>query len=667
MCGISAIIGLEHWVKPASLLSMNQAIFHRGPDDGGFVFFDENNDGQPVFLNDSDGSMNEHKMLSRLGPSIKCKVALGHRRLSILDTSEAGLQPMQFANGRYWISYNGEIYNFIELRDELARLGHVFRSHSDTEVLLAAYHTWGEDCLSRFNGMFSFVLFDRLEQRIFAARDRFGVKPLYFWRAPYGSLFFASEIKQFSVLPGWVARLSGARAYDFLAWGLTDHTRDTCFEEVFQLLPGHYLSFRTNAPEECPKPGKPWVPQRRWYKLQSSPVPASFPEAAQELKRLLRNAVSLRLRSDVRVGANLSGGIDSSSIVCLLHDLHRLNPEPEDLYCLTAASGYHEFDETQHVNKVLRRVQGKPLLIKTSMEELERDISQLVWHQDEPFGSTSIFAEWCVYKQAGASGLKVMLGGQGADEQMAGYPELLTQYYRGWARNLAFKPLAADLLAAHQYRGISWAKLAIQLADALLPQAIRQPLLALRGSPSSRPSWLSPAALGVSPYDPQADLGFRTASVQNASRIQLTHTSLPMQLHWEDRDSMAHSVESRAPFLDVNLVEYLHGLPDHFRYANGETKRLLRSAMRQTVPDAILDRRDKMGFVTPESIWIRNQGKPFFQMAIARAVENSGGVIQPSAMQFFKEMVDGKRRFSQSLWRVAVFGMWIDRFNVTVN
>lgn len=666
MCGISAIVSLDQWVKPENLLGMNQVILHRGPDDGGFVFFDANNCGQPVFLHDRDGSMTECQMLSRLGPSMQCKVALGHRRLSILDTSEAGLQPMQFADGRYWISYNGEIYNFVELRNELAGLGHVFRSHSDTEVLLAAYHTWGADCLNRFNGMFAFVLFDRLEQRILAARDRFGVKPLYFWQAPQGALYFASEIKQFTVLPGWLARLSGERSYDFLAWGLTDHSRGTCFQGVCQLLPGHYLSFRTNAPEECPTPGKPWMAEQRWYTLRATAVPGSFPEAAQELKRLLRNAVSLRLRSDVRVGANLSGGIDSSSIVCLLHELHRLNPESDDIYCLTAASGYPEFDETQHVNEVLRRVNGKPLLIQTSMEELERDAGQLVWHQDEPFGSTSIFAEWSIYKRAGATGLKVMLGGQGADEQLAGYPELLTQYYRGWARNLAFKPMVADMWATHRASGTSWTKLGIQLADALLPQVVRLPLLAMRGAPSAHPTWLSPAALGVAPHDPQADLGFRDASVQQASRIQLTHTSLPMQLHWEDRDSMAHSVESRAPFLDVQLVEYLHGLPDNYRYANGETKRALRAAMRQTVPDSILGRRDKMGFVTPESVWVKNQGRPFFQKAIARAVENSGGIIPPAAIPFFQEMVDGKRRFSQALWRVAVFGMWIDRFNVVV-
>jgi asparagine synthase (glutamine-hydrolysing) len=666
MCGISAIVGFGQMVKPENLLAMNQAILHRGPDDGGFVFFDANSDEQPSFLRDRDASLTQHQLLTGLNPYLQCKVGLGHRRLSILDTSDAGLQPMQFGNGRYWISYNGEIYNYIELRTELTGLGHVFRSHSDTEVLLAAYQTWGPDCLHRFNGMFAFVLFDRLEQRIFAARDRLGVKPLYFWQSPHGDLHFASEIKQFTGLPGWAARLQRARSYDFLAWGLTDHTRDTCFQDVFQLLPGHCLTFRINVPEDCPAPGKPWTAERRWYRLKSSAVAQSLPDAAQELKRLLRNAVSLRLRSDVRVGANLSGGIDSSSIVCLLHALHKLDPEPEDFYCLTAASGYPEFDETQHVNEVLRRVHGKPLLIQTSMEELERDVLQLVWHQDEPFGSTSIFAEWSIYKQAKLSGLKVMLGGQGADEQLAGYRELLTQYYRGWARNFSFAPMLADLLSAHQSRGASWAQLGIQLADALLPQAIRQPLLALRGAPSSQPKWLNLRALDVSAHDPLASLGFRDASVQGASLIQLNHTSLPMQLHWEDRDSMAHSVESRAPFLDVELVEYLHGLPDHFRYANGETKRILRAAMRQTVPDGILDRRDKMGFVTPESIWVKNQGRPFFQKAIARAVDNSAGIIQPSAIRYFQEMIDGKRRFSQSLWRAAVFGMWIDRFNVVI-
>lgn len=666
MCGLSAILAPEPLVQPEDLLRMTRVVTHRGPDDGGFVFFDASRAETPLFASDTSGSLPARDVFRHIASSSRFNVGMGHRRLSILDLSSAGRQPMASANGRYWIAYNGEIYNHVELRKELESRGSRFRSHSDTEVLLAAYATWGRSCLERFNGMFAFVLYDRIERSFFAARDRFGVKPLYYWRSPRGALHFASEIKQFTTLPEWQARLNGVAAYDFLAWGLSDHTRETCFSDVFQVLPGHSLAFRAFALTDYPAAGQPWAAEQRWYQLKPRGVPASLDEAADGLREHLLAAIALRLRSDVPVGANLSGGMDSSTIVCLLDQLHKRTPNPEPFYCLSAGSEYPEFDERPHINLVLQHVSALPLFIDTKFEDLIQDIGQLVWHQDEPFASTSIFAEWCIYRRAAATGLKVMLGGQGADEQLAGYPEHVGHYYRGWFSDGALAAMIGDMIAAHRNRGASWSSLLMRLADALMPQLLRQPLRSFRGVPSDQPPWLEPRCLGVMPHDPYEGYGFRNSSVREASRVQLECTNLPMQLRWEDRDSMAHSVESRAPYLDFGLVEYLYGLPDDFRYSHGESKRILRRAMRKIVPDQVLDRRDKMGFVTPEAVWVRHQGSKFFRDAVGKTVEIAGGIIRPSANRYFGDMIDGNRRFSHSLWRVVAFGMWLERFRVAV-
>ncbi|MBT6265664.1 MAG: asparagine synthase (glutamine-hydrolyzing) [Halieaceae bacterium] len=664
MCGVSAIFSSNANINPSDLISMTRAVLHRGPDDGGFIFINKSETSPPTFVRDKTGSHPQSYLLERIHDNGQIQVALGHRRLSIVDLGSGGLQPMSFQDGRYWATYNGEIYNHIELRHELIGLGHSFRSTSDTEVLLAAYAQWGNKCLKRLNGMFAFVIFDCQTKTVFTARDRFGVKPLYYWVARNGNLHFASEIKQFTGLPEWRSQLNGERAYDFLAWGLSDHTRETTFRGVFQLLPGHQATFNLKTQYSFPPKDRKWPAEQKWYEISKSCVKASMEEASEELYRLLTNSISLRLRSDVTIGANLSGGIDSSTIVCLINQLQEKSSIDSEFHCLSAFSGYPEFDERQYAEQVLGRVNAKPVFVKTSFEELEEDIAKLVWHQDEPFASTSIYAEWCIYREAAHSGIKVMLGGQGADEQLAGYPEHVGHFYRGWLRNKSYKTMLSDIIASHQQRGTPWSAIMIRLLDALMPQPLRQSLRKTRGAGSQNPGWLCSKLLNVVPHDPFDALGYREASVRGASRIQLQSTNLPMQLRWEDRDSMAHSVESRAPFLDVELVDFLYGLPDEYRYFKGESKRLLRNTFRGVVPNEIIDRRDKMGFVTPEAIWIQKQGKHFFRNAVENAINASNGIIKPEALTHFTDMINGKRRFSHSLWRVVSYGMWLERFSV---
>ena len=245
-------------------------------------------------------------------------MGLGHQRLSFLDLSDAGSQPMVGHSGHLHVSYNGEIYNYRELREELEVVGHEFSTGTDTEVLLAAWAQWGHHCLSRLNGMFAFLLVDLERGEFWAVRDRFGIKPLYYWTSPDGLVAFASEIKQFSRLPGWKAVVNGQRVYDFLNWGITDHTEETCFDRVRQLPPGGRVRLPLGASERKEDDA---ISTRleRWFTLQGNPWEGTEEEAANWFGETLADSVRLRLRSDVQVGSCLSGGLDSSSVVSLVN------------------------------------------------------------------------------------------------------------------------------------------------------------------------------------------------------------------------------------------------------------------------------------------------------------------------------------------------------------
>ena len=326
MCGITGLLSSNASISQENLRSMNRSIRHRGPDDEGYVLFSADSfhclAGQdtPSSSYSSSAPWIPHAQIGAV--SVAANLGFGHRRLSIVDLSPLGHQPMCDPTGRYWITYNGEIYNHLELREELEALNHHFFSHTDTEVILAAYAQWGEACLSRFNGMWAFAIYDRKLDLLFMARDRFGVKPLYYWVTPERELAFASEIKQFTGLTGWRAQVNGQRAYDFLVWGVIDHTDETLFSGVYQLRPGHCVRMKAGQWQDHLTPdGR--LQASRWYELEMGHFSGNFEEAASEFRRLLTDSISLRLRADVPVGSCLSGGLDSSSIVCVMNDLLR--------------------------------------------------------------------------------------------------------------------------------------------------------------------------------------------------------------------------------------------------------------------------------------------------------------------------------------------------------
>lgn len=630
MCGIAGIINFKAAPDMAALQRMMEVIVHRGPDGSGY-FSEES-------------------------------IAFGHRRLAIVDRSEAGKQPMEYLN-RYVITYNGEVYNHIELRKELERSGYQFHSHTDTEVIMAAYDYWGKECLHRFNGMFAFALYDRVKKDILLARDRFGVKPFYYYIGSDGALYFASEIKQFTTITSWQASINPQRTYDYLNWGVTDHTSETLFAAVFQLRGGECLTIDLNKP--CFSSNhEGFIHPERWYSLtNTSRVISSNP--TEDFKNLLQDSVRLRLRADVKVGSCLSGGLDSSSIVCIANRLLREQGSSENQKTFSACAIVKEFDEKEYMDEVVDKTRVEAYHIYPNHTALFEQLEQLVWHQDEPFGSTSIFAQWCVFKLANESGVTVMLDGQGADEQLAGYHGYFAKRYASLFKQLKLIKLGKEICAAKKKHGYSIYRSLQYLMNGILPEKIRHYARAWAGKAKLAPAWLDLTKLGAQSQTPFVEED-RSTTLLAFSKAQLTSTHLPMLLRWEDRNSMAHSIEARVPFLDYRLAEYIYGLPDELKLSDGITKRILRDSMRGILPERIRMRMDKKGFLTPESLWLKDNANKFREQ-LNTTIELTNGFLKPQeTRQLFEEIVSGQKKFSFVLWRIICFGLWVKKFDIKI-
>ncbi|MDK2122886.1 asparagine synthase (glutamine-hydrolyzing) [Parachitinimonas caeni] len=663
MCGISGLIAPQDRPLAPLLLAMTQAIAHRGPDDEGYALYGESGLG---FRGGADtpeevyhANLPYAPRQSLATPDQPARVALGHRRLSIVDLAPSGHQPMCTTDQRYSIVYNGEIYNHHELRQQLEALGHAFLSRSDTEVILAAYREWGVDCLHRFNGMFAFLLLDRERQTLFIARDRFGVKPLYYWRSADGLLAFASEIKQFTVLPGWTAKLNALRAYDFLNYGISDHCDETLFEDVRQLRGGEYIEATLDQLAHT-------LPIRPWYQLKPALVDHDFATAAHKFRDLLTDSVQLRLRADVPVGTGLSGGLDSSSIVCLANASLRQEGAEAMQNVFSACAQLKQYDEREYIDEVVRHTGVQAHQVFPELDPLLNQLDTITWHQDEPFGGTSLLAEWEVFRLVSSTPVKVTLDGHGSDELLAGYHSFFAPHYADLLLRGRFVELLKETRAAQNRHGYG-ARYTLQgLGNSLLPPALLQFLRRSTGRLPVEADWMETERLKVEHYDFFRHWQGSTHSISALSRAQLLRTSVPLQLHWADRDSMAHSIESRIPFLDYRLVEYILGCPDHYKLARGETKYLLREGLRGVLPEKIRTRQDKMGFVTPEAHWMCEQNPQRFLQAVDLAYEQARGVLNERALDKARRIIQRKEQFNRFAWRMISFGCWMNRFQVQV-
>ncbi len=646
---------------------MSRLLRHRGPDDEGFLIAGSGRAAcyggadTPQRVLESDVGYAPRSRLNAVSGSVDGGVVLGHRRLSILDLSVHGHQPMSY-RGRYWVVFNGEVYNYLELRRELAAQGHTFTSNSDTEVVLAAYSEWGSSCLSRFNGMWALVILDLERKTLFLARDRFGVKPLYCWNTNE-AFAFTSEIKGFAALRSWRARANMPRLLDFLVWSVSDHSSETMFDGVQQLPAGHFALLDVGAAlaGDTEARSVEFRPQR-WYTPTPRPR-VELGDAAEELRDALTDAVRLRLRADVPVGSCLSGGLDSSSIVCVMSDLLHRAGVRDHLKTFTARSDEGAFDESGYARAVIDRAQSDGVFVTPKPEKLFEDLPRLIWHQDEPFGSSSIFAQWCVFEAARQHGVVVMLDGQGADEALCGYQGFFGSYLAGLFRSGRLLSWAGEMAALRREIGFSWVRSVGYTAAYAAPGALGV-IGRLDGRAYADRGWLGARYAHAFGADPIRAAGGRARSVREMSLAQITATNLPMLLHWEDRNSMAFSIEARVPFLDYRVVELSLGLADSQKVGGGVSKRALRSAMSGIVPEKILARRDKMGFVTAEPLWMKRDVSRKFREALAHAVEALSGVVEPSILERFDEVVSGGRPFDHRYWRVLSAGSWASSFSV---
>lgn len=639
MCGIAGLVGSRESDLCLSWLSQSLGTLqHRGPDDYGWL------------VDTAQGLQTGRGEL----PPPSLTTLLLHRRLSILDLSESGWQPMTTPDRSAAIVFNGEIYNFLELREELIREGCSFRSSSDTEVLLHACAHWGAAALRRLVGMFSFAFLDNRRRTLFLARDHFGIKPLYYFHSA-GRFAFASEIKALLGLPFVRRSVNPQRFYEYLRFGRTDHGGDTFFAEIHQLPAAHYLEMSLDNPRTV-------EPVRYWDLAGRERIDLSFDEAAAHLRDLFLENIQLHLRSDVPVGAALSGGIDSSAIVAGMRAVH----PKADLHAFSYIADDPAVSEEKWVDLAAGHTRAAVHKIRATPEELAADLDDLIRTQDEPFGSTSIYAQYRVFKLARETGITVMLDGQGADELLAGYRpylaarlgSLLRQGH--WLQAVKFAKRAAKLPGS---RGLF--RLLLQAGSVLCPARCKAIAHSLLGE-SLMPAWLNGAwfhTRGVTA--PSAYRRARRDVLREQLRETVVSTSLPMLLRFEDRNSMASSIESRVPFLTPALAEFVWRLPEEYILgADGTSKNVFRKAMRGLVPDAILDRRDKIGFATPEKRWLTAL-RPWVEATLSSARAHAIPALKPAAMQMeWQAVLAGRRPFDFRVWRWLNLIRWADYFDV---
>lgn len=588
-------------------------------------------------------------------PTGSAVVALGHTRLSIIDLSDAGYQPMHSQDGRWAIVFNGEIYNYRELRAELQILGHKFVTESDTEVLLAAWSQWRASCLLRLVGMFAFTVLDKKSATLTCVRDAFGIKP-FFYSADKTHFVFASELPALLELLPIKPVLNWQRSYDYLAHGDYDSTSETFYAGIFHLPPASLMQINTIT-------GQYTSPQIWWQPKVQERLGWRFDDAVQQVREQFLQNIHLHLRSDVPLGAALSGGIDSSSVVCAMR---HLNPNlPIHTFSFIAEGS--DLNEDRWVDRINAYVGAIPHKVRVTSQEMARDIEDMIRIQGEPFGSTSIYAQYRVYKLARENGITVTLDGQGADEMLAGYIGYPGQRLRSLLEMGQF----AD---AWQFWN-NWAKwpgrsrmmatkyLVSEVTDSNFYEFLRN----IDGKPTI-PDWINVDPLlekGICLNKPRVRPATHTQGrrVMDELGLSLSKRGIVGLLRHGDRNSMRFSVESRVPFLTTDFANLLLSMPEDFLISQGgETKNIFRAAMRGIVPDDVLDRKDKIGFATDERdliIGMADSIRTWLKQDL-----NLPFLDQNKILQEFENILAGKKDFSSQIWRWINFAKWYAAFGL---
>ena len=618
MCGILLHFGKEEMQPEHPALEI---IAHRGPDDFGSVNF-------------KVGDYN---------------LGLGHRRLSIIDLSAKGHQPMSYADENLWVVFNGEIYNYLEIRDELKKLGHQFSSGSDTEVLLAAYAQWGTDCLVKFNGMFAFTLHDKKKNTIFIARDRFGIKPLYYYNSSAGLTCF-SEIKQITKFDHFSPRVNKTKLYHFLNEGDFNFDNESLWEDVFAVPEGSYALIDLNNWQ----PGQEFA-FKQWYSpVVESLLDISFEDAVTEFRRLLEQAVALRLRADVPIGFLLSGGLDSSTLVGLAHH----NPRYNKNHLKTYSTCYDDksIDERKFMNAVIDSTKAESSFHFPQPEDISACLDKVIWHNDLPILHGSPCSHWLLYQhiKKEMDSRKVMIEGQGADEILCGYGDF---QWASMYEKMSFKSIPSFMSQFFSYYAN------FHPSPKIILRKFRRLMFLDSVKYPANPVLNTEFMLGNADIPPIAiRREEKTIKQLHQNRLKI----LRYILHYVDRNSMSHSRETRVPFLDHNLVEFCLKLPTHYKIDKGFSKRVMRDAVKDVLPDIVHKRTDKQGYSSPTAKWIRSDLKSFFEKEINECAELPF-VNKDVLISTLENSLHQGEYFDPLLWRLMTVKKWLKIFNVSLD
>ncbi|MEO5594207.1 MAG: asparagine synthase (glutamine-hydrolyzing) [Chitinophagaceae bacterium] len=621
MCGISVIIDAKNQrVHETEIRNMNDLIRHRGPDGEDYYFGNH--------------------------------FALGHRMLKITDFSAQGRQPMSYR--QYVIVHNGEIYNFKELRETLKKSSYEFHTTSDTEVIMAAYDKWGEDCVNHFVGMWAFVLYDIKKQILFCSRDRFGIKPLFYAQLNH-KLLLGSEIKQLKAFDEFIPKINHATAFDFLYNGKIDNISESFFNGVFFLPAGHNLIYKLKTHN---------FSVVQWYNINNlkGSETSGFKKATETFNELFTESILSHTISKLPVGACLSGGLDSTSILGVTEKLNSA--------VVTFSSCYtqHGYNEIEYINNAIMHYGFPNHKNYPNVHELidNKLLKKIVYHQDQPILSGSFFSEYKVFETAAASKIRIILSGQGADEYLGGYGEFALLNLRGLLRKGKLAGFAGAIrdTAAKQNKSIT------QVLTSFIIFGLNIPYFSKKINKQSKeivtaclnPKWIDNHtdrhgnALNLSTYK----------SLSSLSKEALSKYSLPHQLHSEDRNSMLYSIESRLPFLDHRLVEYCLGLPDRFIIRNGATKAVLRESLKSVLPPRIYNRHAKLGFPGPEES-LFNSNYEYINKEFRDYIQHLPDIFSPHLTDLHDACYNNKTPYNNILFRALSFGTWAREFGLMEN
>ena len=610
MCGICGVYVKDNLSEQHRKLigKMNNILQHRGPDDQG-EYFGEN-------------------------------VALGHRRLSIIDLSAAGHQPMKYQN-RYVMVYNGEIYNYLELREILKKKGYVFSTETDTEVIMAAYDCYGVGCFEMFNGMWSLAIWDEEFQELILSRDRFGVKPLYYY-CDSDKIVFASEIKAILEDETYKREANDKVVFDYLSKGWLDHTNETFFRNVFRFPEGSYVKikklediFRPTC--FCRVEFEQFINTKEEKKTD------------EEFRELFQNSVKLRMRADVPLGSCLSGGLDSSSIVCCMDDIIKKENLENKQYTFSYCASDAKLNEESYIDEVVHSTDVEPEYVRIESINLLEELDKLIHYQDEPFSTTGMYAGFCVYRRAGEKGVKVLLDGQGADEILCGYRKSRIYYLKKLIKERRF------IIALKEFFGSMGQVKTSLVFKSGFKSDVNKILRILKIKEQKNVS--------DKYYNEEFLKNVKGTTIDNKKGFQYNDVyriSLPALLRYTDRNSMAFSVESRLPFLDYRMVEFCAKLPLNKKIRNGYSKAIMRDAL--LMPTKIRKRKDKLGFVTPEDKWIRENKKEFKQMFMSENVRANRFIDVAHIIEDWDDIIDkGKIPY---FFRIICLERWMELFKV---